>query len=87
MGEVKSNTHIPARKLRLGIVNKLVTFLLSVEGGKPCPPFAIETDLTKIPHSDYPRLSLPELKEPIFRELSHALYILLTLCSLGQRQH
>jgi hypothetical protein len=48
MEEIKSNTCIPTRKLRVGFVNGLVTFLLSVEA-----------DLTQIPQNDYLRLFPP----------------------------
>lgn len=45
MKDIKPNTCIPSRKLRLEVVHDLVTFLLSVG-----------TNLTLIPQNDYPRL-------------------------------
>ena len=46
-----------SRKLRVDLVNDLVTFLRSVEAD--LTPFAIEADLPQIPQDDYPRLCPP----------------------------
>lgn len=76
MEEIKSNTCIPTRKLRVGFVNGLVTFLLSVEA-----------DLTQFYDKGRPR---PNSPERLFQtlpsldhysslgDMSHVLYDLLT---------